>query len=214
MRQIAWTTWVNRYRHLRGAASAQQALRVLACDAVGVSVTRLVQSGDAPILAALLRENRAFLKRWHPRRGDRYFAEEGQAEAVDAALGQHAAGVSVPLVITDGPQVVGAITIQSIIRGFFQSCSVGFWLAESAQGRGLATAALRETVALAFGDLRLHRVQAETLPDNARSQAVLERVGFTRYGVASQYLKIDGEWRDHALLQLLCPDPDNVAVPD
>jgi len=54
------------------------------------------------------------------------------------------------------------ITLQSIIRGFFQSCSVGYWIAEGAQGRGLATAALREATLVAFYELGLHRVQAET----------------------------------------------------
>lgn len=177
-------------------------------------VTRLIRSEDAPTIAALLRDNRDFLSRWHPRRSLRYVTAEGQREAIDVALAQYAEAISVPLVITDEGEVVGSITLQSIIRGFFQSCSVGFWLAEAAQGRGLATNALREAVALAFGDLGLHRVQAETLPDNVRSQAVLARVGFSRYGLAPAYLKIDDEWRDHMLFQLLCPDPDRVLVPE
>ncbi|GAA0325518.1 GNAT family N-acetyltransferase [Kineococcus aurantiacus] len=39
---------------------------------------------------------------------------------------------------------------------------------------------------LAFKELALHRVQAETLVDNVRSQRVLKRVGFTRYGLAPE----------------------------
>lgn len=179
-----------------------------------VAVTRLIRGEDAPVIARLLRDNSRFLKQWHPYRNERYFTSEGQRDAIEMALDRYAAGVGVPLVIMDGHHVVGSMAIQSIIRGFSQSCSVGFWLAESAQGRGLATRALREAVALAFGDLRLHRVQAETLPDNVRSRAVLERTGFTMFGLAPAYLKIDGEWRDHLLFQLLCPDPDCVEVPD
>lgn len=113
-----------------------------------------------------------------------------------------------PLVILDDhDQVAGMITLQSIIRGAFQSCSVGYWLAEDAQGRGLGTRALREAVHLAFHDLLLHPVQAETLVHNLRSQQVLDRVAFTRYGLAPDYLKIAGEWQDNLLYQLLTPAP-------
>ena len=58
---------------------------------------------------------------------------------------------------------------------------------------------------LAFDDLGLHRVQAETLPDNVRSQRVLARNGFVRYGLAPQYLTIAGRWQDFEMYQLLSP---------
>jgi [ribosomal protein S5]-alanine N-acetyltransferase len=67
-------------------------------------------------------------------------------------------------------------------------------------------------VGLAFGDLRLHRVQAETLPHNRRSQRVLERVGFVQYGAAASYLHIAGEWQDNLLYQLLTPTPERVEL--
>jgi ribosomal-protein-alanine N-acetyltransferase len=42
---------------------------------------------------------------------------------------------------------------------------------------------------------------------NERSQRVLERAGFVRYGVAPRYLKIAGRREDHILYQILSPDP-------
>jgi ribosomal-protein-alanine N-acetyltransferase len=99
--------------------------------------------------------------------------------------------------------VVGRITLSEIVRGPFQSASLGYWLAEAATGRGLATAAVREIERVAFEELGLHRIQAGTLLHNVRSQRVLDRAGFVRYGVAPAYLHIAGEWRDHALYQVL-----------
>ncbi|UUT35007.1 GNAT family N-acetyltransferase [Microbacterium elymi] len=61
-------------------------------------------------------------------------------------------------------------------------------------------------VAYAFGQLGLHRIQAETVPENTASQKVLQRNGFTQYGLAPRYLKIDGQWRDHVMFQLLRDD--------
>jgi ribosomal-protein-alanine N-acetyltransferase len=177
------------------------------------TVTRSLQLADATALSALYAENRAFLAPWQPLRPASYFTETGQREAAETALAQAASGSSVPLVILDSSGLVaGTLTIASIIRGAFQSCSVGYWLAERAQGQGLATAALREAAVLAFDDLRLHRMQAETLTRNARSQRVLERVGFEQYGVAASYMHIAGEWQDNVLYQLLTPTPERVVT--
>ncbi len=138
------------------------------------SVIRALTLGDVQALTALYRENREFLAPWQPLRPESYFTDAGQRVAVEGLLAQQASGIAVPLVIVNGiGSVVGTFTVASIIRGAFQSCSVGYWLAEGAQGQGLATAALREAADLAFGDLRLHRIQAETLTHNERSQRVL-----------------------------------------
>ena len=176
-------------------------------------VTRPLELDDAAELGALFLANLDFLAPWEPRRPDPYATPAGQRAAVESAVAQRASGGAVPLVVLDrSGAIVGRLTIASIIRGAFQSCSVGYWLAERAQGQGLATAALREAVALAFGDLRLHRVQAETLLHNARSQRVLQRVGFEEYGRAPSYLQIAGAWQDHVLFQLLTPTPERVVT--
>jgi [ribosomal protein S5]-alanine N-acetyltransferase len=74
-------------------------------------------------------------------------------------------------------------------------------VAQAANGRGVATEAVRQMVGYAFGDLGLHRLEAGTLPQNAGSQRVLQRNGFERIGVARSYLHIAGAWRDHILFQ-------------
>jgi ribosomal-protein-alanine N-acetyltransferase len=101
--------------------------------------------------------------------------------------------------------VVGRVTLNGIVRGPFQSCSVGYWVGEADTGRGLATAAVADIITVAFGELGLHRIQAETLLHNAASQRVLQRNGFVRIGTAAAYLKIAGRWQDHHLYQVLNP---------
>lgn len=177
------------------------------------AVLRPLEADDAPALAALYAKNRQFLAPWQPLRPDDYFTEAGQRVAIEALLAQQVTGSAVPMVIIDGSRdAVGTFSIASIIRGAFQSCSVGYWLAEQAQGRGLATAALRQAVELAYADLRLHRIQAETLTHNVRSQRVLERVGFEQYGEARSYMHIAGEWQDNVLYQLLTTTPELVVT--
>lgn len=170
----------------------------------GVSVTRLVTPDDAPVLAEVLRVSRDFLAPWEPIRGDDYFTAAGQLAVIRDALERHARGVALPHVILDSSGgVAGRITLSGIVRGPFQSCSVGYWVSVTAAGRGLATAAVRDMVRVAFDELRLHRVQAETLLHNVRSQRVLKRNGFRRIGMAPAYLNIAGQWQDHILYQVI-----------
>lgn len=168
--------------------------------------TRLVRPADAPALADLLQTNRDFLAPWEPARPDEYATEAGQSHEIKVLLELHEQGVAVPRVILDeSGALVGRITLFHIERRAFQSANLGYWLGEAANGRGLATAAVGEMVRLAFDELGLHRVQAGTLLHNVRSQRVLERNGFVRFGVAPRYLQIAGQWQDHALYQVLAP---------
>jgi [ribosomal protein S5]-alanine N-acetyltransferase len=73
-------------------------------------------------------------------------------------------------------------------------------------GRGLATGAVGEILAYAFGNLGLHRVEAATLVDNVPSHRVLEKNGFEQIGLARRFLRINDEWRDFLLFQRLADD--------
>jgi len=171
--------------------------------------TRLLTPDDAPALAQLHRDNREFLAPWEPVRPEGFFTDDGQREIIRAALEDHARGSNLPhVIVDDSGRIVGRITLNGITRRAFQSCSVGYWLSASHNGRGLATAAVHDILRVAFEELGLHRVQAETLRHNVRSQRVLERNGFVRFGVAPAYIQIAGTWQDHVLFQVLTSVPD------
>ena len=168
--------------------------------------TRDLSPDDAPALARLVRADRAFLAPWDADRGEQWFTDDGQREDVATALRRRADGLAWPCVVLDDDrEVVGRINLNNIVRGAFQSCSVGYWVTSAANGRGYATGAVAELLRTAFEDLGLHRVEAGTLLHNAASQRVLEKNGFTRFGLAPKYLKIAGRWQDHVLFQVLDP---------
>ncbi|NMM31885.1 MAG: GNAT family N-acetyltransferase [Cellulomonas sp.] len=170
--------------------------------------TRRITLDDAPVIAELVRANREFLAPWEPIRPEGYATVDGQREVIRTALEQHEQGSTLPHVIVDDSGcVIGRITLNGITRGPFQSCSLGYWLSAAENGRGLATAAVHDMMRLAFEELGLHRVEAGTLLHNVRSQRVLERNGFVRFGVAPAYLKIAGAWQDHILFQVLTNVP-------
>lgn len=169
--------------------------------------TRLVSVEDVPVITKLLRENRAFLAPWEPARADAYFTEEGQRALIEGALQAHQRGMVMPHVILDDGELVGRVTLNAIVQGPFQSCHLGFWVAQAANGRGVATAAVAAMAQIAFGELGLHRIEAATLVHNRASQRVLERNGFVRIGTAPAYFSVAGRWQDHVLFQLIAPEP-------
>jgi ribosomal-protein-alanine N-acetyltransferase len=66
--------------------------------------------------------------------------------------------------------------------------------------------ALEAVLRLAFGALRLHRVEANIQPQNRASIALVKSLGFRREGYSRRYLKIGGRWRDHERWALLVDD--------
>ena len=50
------------------------------------------------------------------------------------------------------------------------------------------------------------QVTVADVPHDTASQRVLARTGSRRSGYAPRYLRIPGEWQDHALFQVL-PEP-------
>lgn len=63
---------------------------------------------------------------------------------------------------------------------FTPAVEVGWRLARSAWGRGLASEAARAAITHGFGELALEEIVSFTASANARSRAVMERVGMVR----------------------------------
>ncbi len=59
-----------------------------------------------------------------------------------------------------------------------ESVELGYWLGESHWGRGITSAAVAAVARFVFEEIGVSRLEAMTLPDNARSAGVLLRNGF------------------------------------
>ncbi|MBQ0824629.1 GNAT family N-acetyltransferase [Microvirga terrae] len=94
-------------------------------------------------------------------------------------------------------KIVGVVNLSEVVRGFFQSAYMGYYGMAGTSGRGLMSEAVRLVVSHAFGELGLHRLEANIQPGNGPSRALVMRLGFRQEGYSPRYLKINGEWRDH-----------------
>jgi ribosomal-protein-alanine N-acetyltransferase len=175
----------------------------------GGSVTlRAPQMSDYSEWAALREASRAFLTPWEPvwphddltraayRRRLKRYAEDLRTDQ------------AYPFFVfrkEDGA-LVGGLTLANVRRGVAQAGSIGYWAGEPFARMGYMTLAVKALLPIAFGTLRLHRLEAACIPTNTPSVRLLEKVGFQREGFAREYLCINGVWQDHFLYGLLRSD--------
>ncbi|WP_229894893.1 GNAT family N-acetyltransferase [Streptomyces galilaeus] len=103
-----------------------------------------------------------------------------------------------------------ALTGQNMIDG---TAEVELMLAAEHRGHGHATAALDAVVDLAFGELPMYRLTAETHTDNATALAVLARSGFTQEGISRAACLHRGRRHDLAVFSLLRPEWEELNRP-
>ncbi|MDK9695967.1 MAG: GNAT family N-acetyltransferase [Siculibacillus sp.] len=170
---------------------------------------------DHPAWADLRARSRAFLEPWEPL----WPGDDLEKPAFRRRLRRYGTemreGSAFPWFVFDAGsrELLGGVTLAQIRRGVTQTGTLGYWMGAPHAGRGIMTEAVGLVVVHAFATLRLHRIEASCLPENDRSIRLLEKVGFTREGLARRYLCIAGEWRDHILWGLLADDSRHPTVP-
>lgn len=159
---------------------------------------RLVRREDAGRLISANLAARDFHAPWV-----KPFGSEAEFDTWWAGVEQ---GRLVPFLVEVDGALAGAFNLSEIVRGGFQSAYLGYYAYPGLAGRGVMTVGLGLVLGVAFGELGLHRVEANIQPANAPSIALVKRVGFRLEGFSPRYLFIDGAWRDHERWAKLADD--------
>ena len=163
-------------------------------------VLRSLREGDAERMYAVTAREQERLKRWMPWAHDLSLESTRAYHAM--TLEQMAAGEALHCVIACGDEIVGAAAINRI-EPRSDSAPIGYWLVTGHEGRGLMTAAVTALINHAFGPFDLHRVEIRAAPDNARSRAIPERLGFTEEGVLREAERFPDRHGDLVVYSLL-----------
>lgn len=167
---------------------------------------RLMEPADAVQLAAYYTRNREYHREWSPIAPEEFYTQEFQNAKFLEYRALNAQEIACKFGIFIGDMLIGIINLTAIERGIFQNGRFGYSIDEEYAGKGITTAALRIAVDFAFTALGLHRLEANIMPRNVRSQRVLEKCGFTKFGFSPQYLFINGQWEDHDNYMILRKD--------
>ncbi|SON54665.1 putative ribosomal N-acetyltransferase YdaF [Hartmannibacter diazotrophicus] len=163
---------------------------------------------DFPAWATLRATSRSFLEPWEPRWPDDDLTRTAFKRRIKRYQREIREDSGYPFFLfrSSDEQLLGGATLSNVRRGVSLSCSLGYWMGEAYSGNGLMGEAVPRLLQFAFRDLRLHRVEAASIPHNERSIRLLEKAGFVREGFARRYLLINGKWQDHVLFAALVED--------
>ncbi len=202
--------WVGTLR--RSEEMAPRVTWLLAPRIVGDSVVlRATVDADIPRLVEGANDPR--VQRYSQRLREDAPHDEAKARARELSLLEESArGEALAWTVADADtdELLGWVGLFGIHPG--RDAEIGYWAHPGARGRGVTVQACRMAVRHAFvdaedGGLGLHRLTAYAAMDNLASHRILERAGFTRFGIEhSSTLLPDGSYIDTAAYEQLADD--------
>jgi ribosomal-protein-serine acetyltransferase len=161
----------------------------------------LLEQRHAPMLFALVEENRTHLRQWLPW-VDATRSINDSLGWIQIALDQFAKGMSLNVGIFANGVLAGVCGYHTIDWANRRT-SIGYWLAANQQGRGLMTRSVRTLTTHAFVSLQLNRLEIRAAIDNRRSRTIPERLGYKHEGQCRQAEWLHDRFVDHAIYGML-----------
>ncbi len=156
----------------------------------------------APRMVEALVENQAHIRRWLNWPRDGYGLDDAR-RFIELKLEIWARDGLMSVGIWRGERLIGGVTPNcGSLR--HRSVALGYWVAASEQGQGLATRACHAVIDDLFTARGMHRVVINVHPDNVRSRRVPERLGFRQEGVLRGVVRHDhgfDDWVVYAMLE-------------
>lgn len=151
-------------------------------------------------------DNRAFFESRINARPASYYEDGGIDAAIATAQREARADTGYQFLMRDAAgTLVGRINLSQVRRRHYHSCELGYRVAEAANGKGYAKAAVTLVLRKAFDELNLVRVEAKARAGNLGSVTVLQRNGFTEFGRSTRSFQLDGEWEDMLYFECRAP---------
>jgi ribosomal-protein-serine acetyltransferase len=164
---------------------------------------RLLEESDAEGLYATVAANREHLARWLPWAAGQTL--EGTLAFIRSTRRQLANNDGFQTAIVEDGRIIGMVGFHGVSWAR-RSTSIGYWLAEGAQRRGIMTSAVRALAHHAFTVWQLNRVEIRAAVGNKRSRLIPERLGFRREGVLPKAELVGDRYVDHVVYAMLAGD--------
>jgi len=103
-------------------------------------------------------------------------------------------------------RLMGFILLALVLRFNVQSCRISYSIFNNYWKRGYGKEAVDAAAQFAFKRLKLHRLEAEILPGNRASIALVRGLGFQYEGIRRGAVYFSRKWHDHAIYSLLAED--------
>lgn len=166
---------------------------------------KILDKSDLQALFDIESRNKSFFQQYAPERESDFYSLDGQARRLKEIeeRKEKGLGYSFGIYLHDTHELIGQIGLFKIERGPAQKGMVGYSLDKDYNGKGYMTEALPLILDFAFNELKLHRIEAEVMPQNFASIKLLIKAGFHKEGISKKNVKINGRWEDHQVLAIL-----------
>ncbi|MFF2752902.1 GNAT family N-acetyltransferase [Psychrobacillus sp. NPDC058041] len=147
----------------------------------------LLQQQHKEELFNLVDKNREHLRRWLLWVDKRKSAEDFEP-IIPIWIKNYADNNGFDAGIRNNGKLVGMIGLH-YIDWKNRSTSIGYFLSEEAQGKGIITKSLQSIIDYLFKIIKLNRIEIQVAASNLKSIAIPTRLGFVQEGI-----KRDGQW--------------------
>lgn len=84
-----------------------------------------------------------------------------------------------------------------------KAAEIGYWLAKEHTGKGLVTKSVAKLLEYGFGELKLNRIVIKCVPENVKSRAIPEKLGFIKEGIEREAGWMHTRFVDHVVYSML-----------
>ncbi len=165
---------------------------------------KLLDVRDADQIFALIDESRDYLREWLPFVDNTHTVADIQ-DFIQSGLQKYASNNGAELGIEYRGQLAGVLGLH-YINWSHRTTTLGYWIGERFQGNGLMTNSCRVLVDTLFKEHGLNRVEIQVAPQNLKSRAIPERLGFQNEGCRQQVEWLYDHYVDHIIYGMLAQD--------
>ncbi len=168
---------------------------------------RLLEIRDAEQVLDLIDGSRPYLREWLPWVDATRTVQDVQT-FIHSGLQSYVANSGRELGIWRDGRLAGVIGLH-YINWTHRLTSIGYWLGEEFQARGIMTTACRTLIDFLIGEYQLNRFEIRAATENFKSRAIPERLGFTNEGTQRQAEWLYDHFVDHVIYGMLAEEWGN-----
>lgn len=165
---------------------------------------RPVERDDIEELYSVIDRNRERLRQWLPWATSTYSLADART-FVEAHVAENAEGVSFTAMIRHQGAICGSIGLHRIDK-FHKNTSIGYWIDEAHEGKGIIRAACRAMVTAGFRTFGLHRIEIRCATWNHRSSAIPRKLEFLEEAVLREAEWLHDRWVDLRVFSMLAQE--------
>lgn len=163
----------------------------------------------APMVLAFYEDNKSLFETWEPKRANNFYTLFYQKASLSAEFHKMAEGKLLRywVFLKENPEeIIGTVCFQNFLKAPYQSCCIGYKLAEKYTHQGYAYESIQKAIEIILEVYHIHRIEAFIMPNNLPSLRLIEKLGFICEGLSISYALVNGIWSDHKRYTFINPE--------